>query len=63
MNKFESDEISMRQSFVQNGWIQDGRIQGGRIQDGHHPQGKWEWMSLSQSQSGVTVFLSEPDRR
>ena len=25
--KFESDWISLSQSFVQNGWIQDGRIQ------------------------------------
>ena len=33
MNKFESDWISLSQSFVQNGWIQDGRIQ-----DGSHHQ-------------------------
>ena len=29
MNEFESDWISLSQSFVQNGWIQDGRIQDG----------------------------------
>ena len=29
MNKFESDWISLSQSFVQNCWIQDGRIQDG----------------------------------
>ena len=29
MNDFESDWISLNQSFVQNGWIQDGRIQDG----------------------------------
>ena len=33
MNEFESDWISLSQSFVQNGWIQDGRIQ-----DGSHHQ-------------------------
>ena len=33
MNEFESDWISLSQSFVQNGWIQ-----GGRIQDGCHHQ-------------------------
>ena len=38
MNEFESDWISLSQSFVQNGWIQDGRIQDGRIQDGCHHQ-------------------------
>ena len=46
MNEFESDWISLSQSFVQNGnprWIQDGRIQ-----DGCHHQVRWEWMSLSQ---------------
>ena len=40
MNEFESDWISLSQSFVQNGWIQDGRIQDGRIQDGCHHQVK-----------------------
>ena len=29
MNEFESDWISLSQSFVQNGWIQDGRIEDG----------------------------------
>ena len=29
MNEFESDWISLSQSFVQHGWIQDGRIQDG----------------------------------
>ena len=29
MNEFESDWISLTQSFVQNGWIQVGRIQDG----------------------------------
>ena len=38
LNKFESDWISLSQSFVQNGWIQDDRIQDGRIQDGCHHQ-------------------------
>ena len=33
MNEFESDWISLSQSFVQNGWIEDGRIQ-----DGSHHQ-------------------------
>ena len=32
-NEFESDWISLSQSFVQNGWIHDGRIQ-----DGSHHQ-------------------------
>ena len=39
-NEFESDWISLSQSFVQNGWIQDGRIQ-----DGCHHQFEWEYMS------------------
>ena len=38
MNEFESDWISLSQSFVQNVWIQYGRIQDGRIQDGCHHQ-------------------------
>ena len=38
LNEFESDWISLSQSFVQNGWIQYGRIQDGRIQDGCHHQ-------------------------
>ena len=38
MNEFESDWISLSQSFVQNCWIQDGRIQDDRIQDGSHHQ-------------------------
>ena len=29
MNEFESDWISLSQSFLQNGWIQDGKIQDG----------------------------------
>ena len=53
-------------------WIQHGRswIQHGGIQDGCHHQVEGEWMSLSQiklvlsqSQSGVRVFLSESERR
>ena len=40
MNEFESDWISLTQSFVQNGWIQDGGIQ-----DGCHHQVESEWMS------------------
>ena len=40
MNEFDSDWISLSQSFVQNGWIQDGRIQ-----DGCHHQVESEWMS------------------
>ena len=43
MNEFESDWISLSQSFVQNGWIQDGRVQ-----DDYHHQIQREWMSLSQ---------------
>ena len=43
MNEFESDWISLSQSFVQNGWIQDGKIE-----DGYHHEVKWECMSLSQ---------------
>ena len=38
MNEFESDWISLSQSFVQIGWIQDFKIQDGRIQDGCHLQ-------------------------
>ena len=48
MNEFESDWISMSQSFVQNGCFHDLKIQDGRIQDSCHHQVKWEWMSLSQ---------------
>ena len=43
MNEFESDWISLSQSFVQNCWIQDGRIQ-----DGWYHQHRQEWISLSQ---------------
>ena len=43
MKEFESDLISLSQSFVQNGWIQDGRIQ-----DGCHHQVMWEGISLRQ---------------
>ena len=46
MKEFESDWISLSQSFVQNGWIQDGWIQYGWIQEGCLHQVKWEWMSL-----------------
>ena len=63
MNEFESDWISLSQSFVQNGWIQDGRIQDGRIQDGCHHQVNQIEFSLSQSQSGGRVFLSKSERR
>ena len=42
MNEFESDWISLSQSFVQCGWIQDGRIQ-----DGCHDQVESKWMSLN----------------
>ena len=106
MNEFESDWISLSQSFVQNGWIQDGRFQ----HSCHHlVEREWmtlsqielvwvrvlckmaeskmaelkmtefkmaatsiyvrrnefesDWISLSQSQSGVRVFLSESERR
>ena len=38
MNEFESDWISLGQSFVQNGSIQDFKILDGRIQDGGHLQ-------------------------
>ena len=43
MNVFESDWISLSQSYVQNGWIQDGTFQ-----DGLHHHVRGEWMSLSQ---------------
>ena len=43
MNEFESDWISLSQSFVQNGWIQDGRIE-----QGCHHQVEWsnEWVQF-----------------
>ena len=40
MKEFESDWISLSQSFVQNGWIQDGRIQDGC----HHQVNQIEWV-------------------
>ena len=40
MNEFESDWISLSQSFVQNGWIQDGRFV-----HGCDHQVESEWMS------------------
>ena len=54
MNEFESDWISLSQSFMLNGWIQDGRIQDasvliqhGRIQDGcHHQVESNEWVKV-----------------
>ena len=45
VNEFESDWVSLSQSFVQNGQIQDGRIQDGGIKDGCHHQVEWEWMT------------------
>ena len=57
MNEFESDWISLIQSFVQNGWIQDGRIED----DCHHQINQIELVWVSQS--GVRVFLSESERR
>ena len=47
MKEFESDWISLSQSFVQNDGIQDGSgwIQHGIIQDGCHNQVEAEWMS------------------
>ena len=38
MNEFESDWISLGQSFVQNGWIQNFKIQDAIIQDSCHLQ-------------------------
>ena len=62
--------VSEFQRKYKDGWIQDGQIHDGEIQDGYHHQVRWEWMSsesdwisLSQSQSGVRVFLSESERR
>ena len=57
MNEFESDWISLSQSFVQNGWIQDGRIKYGQIEEGCHHQVKWEWMSLSEIELGWVRVL------
>ena len=37
-------------------------IQVGRIQDDCYHQVRWKWISLSQSQIGVRVFLSESER-
>ena len=42
MNEFESDWISLSQSFVQNGWIQDGRFQDGC----HHQVSQNEWVKV-----------------
>ena len=42
MNEFESDWISLSQSFVQNGWIQDGRIKDGC----HHQINQIELVSV-----------------
>ena len=50
MNEFESDWISLSQSFVQNGWIEDGRIQ-----DGSYHQVNQIELVLSQS-GGESVF-------
>ena len=75
MNEFESDWISLSQSFVQNGWIQDGRFQDGRIQDDCHHQVnqielvwvrvrmEWECFGVNQREdkkvSGSKMALSE----
>ena len=63
MNEFESEWISLSQSFVQNGWIQDDRIQDGRIQDGCNHQVNQFELDWVQSQSGVRVVLSKSERR
>ena len=65
INVFESDWISLSQSFGQNGliqWWQNSRWL---------PSSSWvrmnefesDWISLTQTQSGVRVFLSESERR
>ena len=53
MNEFESDWISLSQSFVQNGWIQDGRIQDGS----HHHVNQIElvWVRLEGECFGVNL--------
>ena len=45
---FESDWISLSQSFVQMAESKMEEFKMGWIQDGCHHQVKWEWMSLSQ---------------
>ena len=53
MNEFESDWISLSQSFVQNGWIQDGRIQDGS----HHQVNQIElvWVRVEGECFGVNL--------
>ena len=61
MNKFESDWISLSQSFVQNGQILDGRIQ-----DGCHHQVESEWMSevfLCKWWEPILASVSEVERK
>ena len=60
INEFESDWISLSQSFVQNGWIQDAEIQRWWNWRWLHHQVEWEWMSLSQIELvWVRVRVSE----
>ena len=56
MKEFESDWISLSQSFVQNGWIQDGRIQDGC----HHQVSQIEWVKYfvqMVKEEGVKFFF------
>ena len=57
MKEFESDWISLSQSFVQNGWIQDGRIQDGC----HHQVSQIEWVKyfvqMVKREEGVKFFF------
>ena len=57
MNEFESDWISLSQSFVQNGWIQEGRIQDGC----HHyvNQMEWVWFRVRLEEESFWVNLRE----
>ena len=59
MKEFESDWISLSQSFVQNGWIQDGRIQDGC----HHQVNQIEWVKyfvqMVKREEGVKFFFLE----
>ena len=60
MNEFESDWISLSQSFVQNGWIQEGRIQDGC----HHYVNQMElvWVRVRLEEECFWVNLREDNK-
>ena len=69
MNDYESDWITLSQSFVQDGWIQDGRIQDGCLHQDESEFNEWSffvqmvgremWVSFFVQMVGTILGKSE----